>query len=615
MSNGMQIPIPELKKLANKRIFAKALIGREPYVFREPLRDDRGVVVGFNPKKIIGVSYQYVVLVCPAPKKLVITGRATGKTGVMIGDDAPHAALIQPYFDGAWNFLDRPLPTKIVVVGNLRDTSRRIQEQMRRDILDNEWMNRLVSEHTQTYMLMRNGSETFIKTSGNDGSSVRGLHGEILTNQKNQTVKAVIRFYLDELAFSRARNLLREVVEPILMLNPRSSVQVTTTPYGEEGEVYDAWKDATSMDCMQEFSMESVFVERMTDDGVRYYREEPFRVYKKFDTDVCHRCLSVRGYKRFNVATADNPFVVPELLYNQKRTLLANGLSLVWNQEHMGLFQKSAGRFFPPSVWLKMIDDDVQFFDEITDIVEYPTQRRGTFYLGIDSSSGIATKGSDFCAIALWEAIGQPNEEHFYLRHLRRWQVPPEVWRSKAYVGDKDLLLFVVDFIVMLYLKILINQVSIGFGFGQGIFVGLRQKDVTSEYFTDSEQEMAAGFTVFRALGALGRIHLPPEVAEGGSHEWLTQESGWLGIGAAATGLHFKAYKTPGWGTGKTVDGLFACMYGLMPVIKLMIDDIGGVASSSMVSVPTPREVGQYGYRSRELSIAGAAGMRPLSKN
>ena len=158
----MTINVGELRKLLNKRIFGKTLLGREPYVFRTPARDDKGVVVGYAPA-ITGVSYQYVILMCPAPKKLIITGPGIGKSDILIGNDVPHIALIQPFFDQAYNFLSRPLPSKTILIGNLRETARKLQEKVRRDCMTHPMLESLVAEHTQTYLRTRHGSELFVR--------------------------------------------------------------------------------------------------------------------------------------------------------------------------------------------------------------------------------------------------------------------------------------------------------------------------------------------------------------------------------------------------------------------------------------------------------------------
>lgn len=603
------IQIADLKKLLNKRIFGKALLGREPYVFRTPLRDDKQVVVGYRPE-IEGVSYQYVILSCPAPRKLIVSGRGIGKSDIIIGNAVPHHALIQPFFDQAANYLTKPLPTKIILIGNLRETARKLQEKMRRDLLSHPLLASLVAEHTQTELHTRHGSHVYVRTAGNDGSSVRGLHSEILTNERGQSVKGKIHIYYDEAAFSRARNLIEEVIEPMMILNPNSSITVTTTPYGEEGEVWKAWSDQKSIDCMQHYEMRRQFVERLTLEGERYYRMETFRVYPKFDLEVCARCMSKRGWKRFAVPTAENPFMVPEALYDRRMSLIRNGLELVWNQEHMGLFQKAAGLFFPPAVWLKMLDDEAVFLDEDKDLRAFPGKRTGKFYLGIDSSSGIVTKGADFTALWLWEEVMVGRDAHYFARMVRRWRRPPEAWDGKAY-DETRLLQFVIDFVRFLKKKTTVKRLTVGFGFGQGIYTSLQNDDdLRMDYYTDSEPELAAGFVWFRALGEMGRIHLPADCAPGGRHGYVSEEAGRLGITDGTTaGLRFKVYKMAGWGSGKTVDCLFAGMYGLKPTMRLL-GMVAGTTVQTRPQVESPRSVGGDGVR--ELAVTG---VRELSKN
>lgn len=600
--SGGPLPVEHIRKLHNKRIFGKVLLGREPYVFREPKRDDKGVIVGFTPK-ITGVSYQYVIVHCPAPRRLIVTGRGIGKSEIIIGNEVPFKALLQPYFDQVGNFLHRPLPQKIILLGNLRETARKLQEKVRRDCLSHPWLESLVAEHTQTELEARNGSHIYVRTAGNDGSSARGLHSEILTNERGESVKGKIHAYLDEAAFMRAPRVIEEVIEPMMILNPNSTVTITTTPYGEEGEVWRAWSDPTSMDCLQKSDVRPMTVERLSADGERYYRDEPFKMYPGFDPELCKVCLQKRGWKRFNVATADNPFMVPEALWDRKNSLLRNGLELVWNQEHMGLFQKAAGLFFPPSTWLKMLDDSATFITEDL-LLTAPTRLRGKFLLGLDSSSGIVTKGADFTALWLWEEILERGELHYYARMIYRWKKPPPVWGGRSY-NESDLLTFVIHFVRWLRQRLSIRRTTVGSGFGQGIYEGTRHDgEGPVDYFTDSETQLTSLFVWFRALAETGRIHLPPDCAPGGSHEWMSQEAGRLGIteGTARGGLNFKVYKMAGWGSGKTVDGLFAGAYGLAPTVQVVGDGCMAVVQRQPV-VDSVRSVGEDG--GRELGVAG----------
>jgi hypothetical protein len=276
----------------------------------------------------------------------------------------------------------------------------------------------------------------------------------------------------------------------------------------------------------------------------------------------------------------------------------------------MGLFQKAAGLFFPPSTWLKMLDDDAIFMDE-NELRTFPGKRAGKFYLGVDSSSGIVTKGADFTALWLWEEVMVGREAHYFARMICRWRRPPEAWDGKAY-DETKLLNFVIDFIRFLSKKLSVKRLTIGFGFGQGIHTALQNDDnVRLDYFTDSEPELAAGFVWFRALGEMGRIHIPSVCAPGGTHNWVSDEAGRLGItdGSTTGGLRFKVYKMAGWGSGKTVDALFAGMYGLKPTMK-MLGQVAGLSMSTQLNFGSPREVGKDAVR--ELAVGG---MRELSKN
>jgi hypothetical protein len=384
--------IHDLHKLHNPKIFSKSFGMKEPLMFcanedcvyRRESKCPAGSLKKECPNKskldykngcpfFVGAPFQNDVLVQSMngtkPITLIITGRGTGKTAIINTQKAIMEATVEPYIRAILLKCDRPVPTKVIVVGNTKDTALLLRNSIHGALESSELLYSMVADDTKTYIRFHNGSEIFIRTAGTDGRSTRGFHADVMKNRYGDQVRCTIVYLFDEACFTRAPSIVSEVMRPSLQVgNVFSGIFVTSTPWGKSGEIYDMFDNPG--------------------DAIRVY----------------------------NFASYHNKFTNLDILLDFRNRLEAAGAAPIYNREVRGIFQSEEGLYFPWVVWSRSLDDSIDWLDyeEIEALADKDVTYVGDYYLAIDPNKFRQLEEGDFSAYLLL----QVSKEREHIRAI-----------------------------------------------------------------------------------------------------------------------------------------------------------------------------------------------------
>jgi hypothetical protein len=313
------------------------------------------------------------------PINIIITGRGTGKTAIINTQKAIMEATIEPYIRAILLKCDRPVPTKVIVVGNTKDTALLLRSSIHFALESSELLYSLVADDTKTYIRFHNGSEIFIRTAGVDGRTTRGFHADVIKNRNGDETRCTIVYLFDEACFSRAPTIISEVMRPSLQVgNTFSGLFVTSTPWGKSGEIYE----------MHENPMNTVKVHKFS--------------------------------------SYHNKYTNLDILLDFRQRLEAAGAAPIYNREVLGIFQSEEGLFFPWVIWSKSIDDSIDWveYDEIERLAEEGVTFVGDYYLGLDPNKFRQLEEGDFAAYILLQV--SKNREHVRAISFGKYQMDVE---------------------------------------------------------------------------------------------------------------------------------------------------------------------------------------------
>lgn len=311
-------------------------------------------------KHYVGKNYQYGFLkdsMCGRYKIITdVTGRGTGKSAVKATQKVLMESTTEPYVRAMLYKVKQPIPAKIIVVGNTKETSLLLRSHVHAAFESSDEMYSFVKDDTKTYMSTRSGAEIYFKTAGVDGRGLRGFHAEIVKNIKNEDVKCTIIFIFDEAWFTRAPKVIDEVMRPSLQVgNAFSQIVITTTPYNDRGEVA----------------------------GLRKSNK--------------------KTYKHFNFSSYHNKYTNLELIGEFRERCMVSGQGSIYNREVLGRAESDEGLFFPFNVWIRGIRDDLEFveFEDMKKMGRMP----GLYYCGVDPNKFLQLLNGDFASyVLLWVA-------------------------------------------------------------------------------------------------------------------------------------------------------------------------------------------------------------------
>jgi hypothetical protein len=380
-------------KLSNPRIFSRAFGLKEPFAFcanedciykREiacPAEDGKNECpnkssLDYNKgcRYFYGKPYQHAVLENSFRgdklASVIITGRGTGKSAVIDAQKAIMECTIMPYIRGLLFRTSIPVPSRVIVAGNTKDTALLLTSSINHILGSSELLTSFIDqkENTKTHKRFKNGSELFVKTVGTDARQLRGFHADIMKNIYKEAVKSTMIAILDEGCFNRAPRAITEVVRPTMQLgNCFSHLFCTSTPWAKGGEVYDL----------------------VTNPG-----------------DIVNV---------YNFASYHNRYTNLKLLLDLRRRLEAAGLASIFNREVLGLFESDEGLFFPFEIWAKGIDDNLDWMD-IEVIQSFENEIPGRYFLGVDPNKFRQLESGDFASYLLMSVSGDRK----YVRMISR---------------------------------------------------------------------------------------------------------------------------------------------------------------------------------------------------
>ena len=305
----------------------------------------------------VGIPYQYDFLSGSMSGKYQIiadvTGRGTGKSAVKATQKVLMEATTEPYVRGMLFRTAKPIPAKIIVVGNTQDTSLLLRQHIHNAFESNDILYSFVKDDTKTKMTTHSGAEIWFKTAGVDGKGLRGYHAEVIKNVLEQDVKCTIIWVFDEAWFTRAPSVIADVMIPALQVgNNFSQILVTTTPYNNHGEIYELTKS-----------------------------ESP-------------------AVKIHNFASYHNKYSNLDLLLDFKNRCKASGQGSIYNREILGRSESDDGLYFPFDLWIRSIDDRLDWIT-FNEIERGSTKMPGLYYCGVDPNHFRQLQNGDFAAYLL----------------------------------------------------------------------------------------------------------------------------------------------------------------------------------------------------------------------
>ncbi len=540
MIRNYEINPVDFKRLYNRKVFGRHALNRFPY------------------------SGQEVIILCTFPKILVVTGRGTGKSEVLIADDTIFKATVKPIFDGWMYGLKKPLTSKTIILGNIKSTAKMSQNNIKRGFKSSDFLWDMVEHATAEYMRTKDGSEISIKTASD---SARGVHATVELDEKGMAIKHPIYIKIDEVWFIDNKDLLEAVLEPMLMYGgPGSQLAGYTTPYGQEGPGWEIYSDENNVHCPQKYT-----IDKRT--GLRTY---------SFDRELCEVCKAQNSgadWRIFQLESYQNPYADRKQLVGTKRRLIRTGKAVIWNQEYCGVPEASAGLFFTRSHIIQMTNQDKNMRLWSIEEILLMDPQPGEWLIGIDDNSGIKSKHADYASLAIGKREGNACQLKFIIR-IRYGEIPhvfPYIKRGTL----SETTLFLIELTRLLLKQKLVGKakVFIDFGYGQAIMTALENEFPNKlEYVKNSGLEIGQCFLNMRTLIETDRFKMP-------GIDWVIDECKYL-IGLdehAEDNDKLKIQKArSSWGDKKTVDGLFAIAYMLKGMMGAVVHLRGGTIDRDM---------------------------------
>lgn len=374
--------VDRLEKIHNPRIWAKVFNQKTPFtfcsnedcVYRKQESCPAGNLKTSCPNvssldyesgcdHYIGKPYQSPLLQDSISGRFkiitVITGRGTGKSSVIDTQKVLMEATTEPYVRAYLSKSNIPIPTKILVVGNTKATSLLLRHSIHNAFQSSESLYSFVEDDSKTYISTNNGTcEIHFLTAGVDGRGARGHHAEIIKNIEKMNVKCTIIIILDEGMFTRATSIFSEVFIPSLQVgNTFSQALVTSTPYGNKGEISDMRKNP---------------IESQLD--VRF-------------------------------ASYHNKYSDVMLLSELRKKMIKTGQGPIYNREVLGLEESDDSLYWSFKIWSKSIDGSIDWMD----LEEIESLKRkaehlplpGKYYCAVDPNKFREIPGGDFAAFLL----------------------------------------------------------------------------------------------------------------------------------------------------------------------------------------------------------------------
>ena len=300
----------------------------------------------------------------------VITGRGTGKSSIIDTQKVIMESTTEPYVRAYLYRMKRPVPAKILVVGNTKATSLLLRRSIHNTFESSEDLYSFVDTDTKTLITTNDGlCEIHFLTAGIDGRGLRGHHAEVLKNELSQEIKSTILFIFDEAMFTRATNVIGEVMRPSLQIgNSFSQIMVTSTPYSDKGEVSEIRRAPSSIQ------------------------------------------------KDYSFASYHNKYTDLKLLADFRRKMIKAGQGAVFNREVLGREESDEGLYWPFIVWAMSIDDNLDWleFEEIERLADtFPSlPLPGRYYCGVDPNKFRQVDGGDFASYHLVQATDDRSVIH-----------------------------------------------------------------------------------------------------------------------------------------------------------------------------------------------------------
>lgn len=549
-----------IRKMYHPDVFGRTFLHREPY------------------------PAQTVRMLCPHRRPITKTGRAVGKSKVLISDDAVRRAVTMPWISGYMAESTFPIPARIILIASVKEQAIELQMNIANAFDQNDWLGSLLSSaSTKTNICLKDKTRIMVRPATH---AARGLHAETFLTKKG-VVKGDIRIYVDEAAQVRLPEFFQSIVNPMLALGGRGSAVCSfTTPWGEDGEIEDMWNASTTGTCMQPFTV----------------NEEGYREYR-FDRNLCQQCMRQFHSVRFNFSTAENPYIDRQFLLEEKRALYAKGRENIWKQEYLGIAVPTSGLFFNKKHHEMMWDDtlpqyrlregDCEFVEILTsaggeslampvDLAERYS-RHGVFYMGYDANQGIESRRADFAVLALVEVVG----DHAYLRLCQRFKKPPVHFMGHVYRPD-ELTLFMQDYGMFLFDLFHVRKCYPDQGFGQALGIEIQRKYGSDkiEYIKTSRQDVVRTLQHLRSMIECGKCTAP-------GIGFLMDETKYLKLDQdSLLEDQIRIKKAHDWGTaGAEVDGLYAWADAMRGTEKILHH----AKAARIVQMDLREKFGNYG--------------------
>lgn len=300
----------------------------------------------------------------------VVTGRGTGKSSILDTQKVVMEATTEPYVRAYLLRSSKPIPARILVVGNTKATSLLLRRSIHNTFDSSDDLYSFVNVDTKTLITTNDGlCEIHFLTAGVDGRGLRGHHAEVLKNVLSQDIKSTIIIIFDEAMFTRATNVIGEVMRPSLQIgNTFSQILITSTPQNDKGEVSDLRKTPSAIQ-----------------------RDYSFASYHNKYTDL-------------------------RLLADFKTKMIAAGMGTVYNREVLGKEESDEGLYWPFIVWSMSIDDNLDWmdFEDIERVLrEFPSlPLPGRYYCGVDPNNFTQSTSGDFAAFHIVKVTEDRSVEH-----------------------------------------------------------------------------------------------------------------------------------------------------------------------------------------------------------
>ena len=545
-----------LMRLAHPAVFGKRTTGKIPF------------------------SAQLVAMLCPHRTPIFSLGRDTGKSDLMIAQGEVAKVVVLPPLLAYLHRLTRPVPVDVVLIASVKEQAFELQAKIQNVIQSADWLRAMVSvDSTKTNIVFDTRSRIMVRPATN---AARGLHAKTFATGKG-IMRGALRVLVDEGWFLRQADFYHAVVSPMMGdAGPGSRMAVYSTPYGQQGEVWDMWSDARTGDCAQPYVVDG--------DGRRQH---------SFDRAFCQQCMMRWSRVRHNFASTENPYINRRYLLEEKRRLLGMGLKEVWKQEYLGIPSSTSGLFFKPEHQGLMWNDELPEYrisdsgdfvrrlagsveeGAVEELVDLSSLRLGggDYFLGIDPNQGIESKRADYAAVALVEMTRQKKAVLWFCMRFRK-ALP---YFDGIDYRSGDVTPFVLAAAVFLIEHFGVKRVFVDQNFGQAYYVPLVQRYGESriQYIPGSLQQKQHCLVHWRSMIERGKYEAP-------AIKFLVEETRYLQVEQDSLDEDkVRVDKAKGWGTqGAQVDGTFAVAYAMRGTEELASVPLFGTIEPSLIARP-----------------------------